>query len=74
MDTTTTRKSAKIYQFPIKDRAPREPLRHQAEPANYPGMTQACEAAIEGAWYHDEAVCEDERARQTIVPMSFPRQ
>lgn len=69
MDTTVNRGSATIYQFPVRERTA---LRHRSFEADSLTPSRICVAAIDSGWYHDDAIHDEQKARDTIVPITFP--
>ncbi len=66
MTTSHEQGSARIYQFPVKFRATVGGQREEVESAAYFGSQKAPVAACGGgAWYHDEAIRDAERASAT---------
>lgn len=50
------RPSAKIYQFPIRDRVPAAKAEEHARIQSIMAMPKVAAAALDGAWYHEAAV------------------
>ena len=57
--TTTTQGSATIYQFPARGRYAASAERDEARVA----LPRGARLAIGGAWYHDEAIRNDDSDR-----------
>lgn len=70
MDTIVNRGSATIYQFPVRKRAAG---RRSGFESDSPDPASICAAAVDSGWYHDDAIRDEQKARDTIVPMTFPR-
>lgn len=68
MDTTVKRGSATIYQFPVRERT----ALHRRSESDSLNPTRICAAAIDSGWYHDDAIHDEQKARDTIAPMTFP--
>jgi hypothetical protein len=63
MQTTTTsaqRPTAKIYQFPVRKRATTAESSEAVRIRSALAMSRAAAAALGSAWYHEEALGEDE--------------
>jgi hypothetical protein len=57
MSTThEQRPSAKIYQFPVRQRIQSAKAQELARIQSIMAMPKAAAAALDGAWYHEEAV------------------
>jgi hypothetical protein len=54
--TPEQRPSAKIYQFPVRDRARAVKAQEHARIQAIMAMPRAAAAALDGAWYHEAAV------------------
>jgi hypothetical protein len=63
MDTTVNRSSATIYQFPVRER----PLLRRRSETDSQSPARICAAAIDSGWYHDDAIHDERKARDTVV-------
>jgi Protein of unknown function (DUF2735) len=54
----THQQSAIILQFPIKGRSSVQNFRDMSKSAEDQRWSKVCAAALDGCWYHDEAVRE----------------
>ena len=61
MTTQAQGESATIYQFPARGRFAAATLR---DAQGHPAMQRVVHAAVSGAWYHDEAIRQDEAPRK----------
>ena len=61
MTPTSQRKSAKIYQFPIRTRPAVGDHRDGGDRAAAAPMPRYATAVYGSGWYHDSAILEDER-------------
>ena len=66
MTTSIHHGSAKIYQFPVKNRATVDGHRDSVTPATLPTSQRISGAAFGDGWYHEEAVQDAERARKKL--------
>jgi Protein of unknown function (DUF2735) len=65
MNTNLTQGSARIYQFPAGGRAALGGRRYeQARPMTDLASPRVNPAACSGSWYHEEAIREEEAARE----------
>jgi hypothetical protein len=58
-------RSARIYQFPARGRFAAESRRDEPKSGVSLSLPRLVSAALGGNWYHEEAVREAERARQS---------
>ena len=61
MSETSTRPSAKIYQFPVKVRASADAARQQTAHSMDMMVPRTTKIAVGGNWYHDAAIQESDR-------------
>ena len=61
MTTHAQGESETIYQFPVRGRFAAATLRGAQ---GHPAMQRVVHAAVSGAWYHDEAIRQDEVPRK----------
>jgi hypothetical protein len=66
MTTSTEQGSARIYQFPVGGRAAVGGRREETVSAASIGSLGVAVVVNSGAWYHDEAIQEAERARRSV--------
>jgi hypothetical protein len=64
MTASSYRESATIYYFPKGGRAAQGGRRDEANAAETLAASRIARAAYGGAWYHEEAVQQAERARK----------
>jgi hypothetical protein len=65
MNASSDRTSSNIYQFPLRGRfALVESERAETTPVAQAMPARAFKAAIGGAWYHEQAILDAERARK----------
>ncbi len=65
MNTNLPQGSARIYQFPAGGRAALGGRRYEhARPISNPNSPRVNEAVCSGSWYHEEAIREEEAARE----------
>jgi len=64
MTTNSDRASAQIIQFPVRGRFA-VASQNNEKPAISASALRVANVAIGGAWYHDEAIREAERARNS---------
>jgi Protein of unknown function (DUF2735) len=62
MATNTDQESAQIIQFPAGGRAGVKDQRNEARPDHDQAMPRVAKVSSGGAWYHEEAIRETERA------------
>jgi hypothetical protein len=64
MTTNSQAESAKIYTFPARGRFARDDRRDDSNQNANLASARVSTAAIGDAWYHDEAIREDDRTRK----------
>jgi hypothetical protein len=64
MKANSVRGSATIYQFPVGGRAALGGHPHEAKPSGRLAAVRLAKVAASGAWYHEEAMQEAQRARK----------